>query len=132
MNQSTTRGQVTEILPDLKYRVALDDGREILAYCASKMKLNKIKVLVGDTVEVILDPYKGHQSHHAPRMNEFIERHKLLKEVPLFRARATISRSRQDTSTWSIRDKEESTRSAMDLQDIFGCYVLKKVTSNAY
>jgi translation initiation factor IF-1 len=51
----TTRGQVTEILPDLKYRVALDDGREILAYLAGKMKLHKIKVLVGDTVDVVLD-----------------------------------------------------------------------------
>jgi translation initiation factor IF-1 len=55
----TTRGQVTELLPDLKYRVTLDDGREILAYCAGKMRLNKIKVLVGDTVEVRLDPYNG-------------------------------------------------------------------------
>jgi translation initiation factor IF-1 len=67
MNQSTTRGQVTEILPDLKYRVALDDGREILAYCASKMKLNKIKVLVGDTVEVILGPYKGKVTNRITR-----------------------------------------------------------------
>jgi len=47
MNTSTTRGQVTEILPDLKYRVTLTDGREILAYCAGKMNLHKIKVLVG-------------------------------------------------------------------------------------
>jgi translation initiation factor IF-1 len=62
MNQSTTRGQVTEILPDQKFRVTLDDGREILAYCAGKMKLNKIKVLVGDTVDIVLDQYGG-QGH---------------------------------------------------------------------
>jgi translation initiation factor IF-1 len=55
----TTRGQVTEILPDLKYRITLTEGREILAYCAGKMSLRNMKVLVGDTVEVQLDPYGG-------------------------------------------------------------------------
>ena len=39
-------GQVTEILPDLKYRIILTDGKEILAYLGGKMKLHKIKVLV--------------------------------------------------------------------------------------
>jgi translation initiation factor IF-1 len=67
MTNPTTRGQVTEILPDLKYRVTLTDGREILAYCAGKMKLHKIKVLVGDTVEVILDPYNGRASNRITR-----------------------------------------------------------------
>jgi translation initiation factor IF-1 len=42
MNQPTTRGQVTEILPDLKFRITLADGREILAYLGGKMKLHKI------------------------------------------------------------------------------------------
>jgi len=59
MNHPTTRGQVTEVLPDLKYRILLADGKEILAYLGGKMKLHKIKVLEGDTVEVILDKYGG-------------------------------------------------------------------------
>lgn len=59
MNQPTTRGQVTEVLPDLKYRITLTDGREILAYLGGKMKLHKIKALEGDTVEIILDPHGG-------------------------------------------------------------------------
>jgi translation initiation factor IF-1 len=67
MNQSTTQGQVTEILPDLKYRVTLGDGREILVYCAGKMNLNKIKVLVGDTVDVVLDPHGGKCTNRITR-----------------------------------------------------------------
>lgn len=55
----TTKAEVTEALPDLKYRLKLGDGKEILAYISGKMKLHKIKVLIGDTVEVILDPYGG-------------------------------------------------------------------------
>ena len=64
----TTRGTVTEILPDLKYRVTLTDGREILAYCAGKMRLHKIKVLVGDTVEVKLDEYRGNATNRITRL----------------------------------------------------------------
>jgi translation initiation factor IF-1 len=66
MNQSTTRGQVTEILPDLN-RVTLDDGREVLAYCAGKMKLHKIKVLVGDTVDVVVAQYGGRATNRITR-----------------------------------------------------------------
>jgi translation initiation factor IF-1 len=53
------RGQVTEILPDLKNRVTLTEGREIIAYCAGKMRLHKIKIYVGDKVDVLLDPQGG-------------------------------------------------------------------------
>jgi translation initiation factor IF-1 len=63
----TTRGQVTEVLPDLKYRVTLADGREILAYLAGKLKLHKIRVLVGDTVDVVLDPYGGKTTNRITR-----------------------------------------------------------------
>lgn len=53
------RGVVTESLPNQLYRVAFEDGVEVLAYVAGKLKVNKIKVLVGDSVDVELDPYKG-------------------------------------------------------------------------
>jgi translation initiation factor IF-1 len=33
-------GLVTEILPDARYRVQLDAGREVVAYTAGKMKKN--------------------------------------------------------------------------------------------
>ena len=37
----------------------LDDGEEILAYLGGKMRMHRIKVLIGDVVEVVLDPYGG-------------------------------------------------------------------------
>ncbi len=58
-NANTVIGFVTESLPNTLFRVKLDDDREILAYLAGKMRMNRIKVLIGDRVELILDPYGG-------------------------------------------------------------------------
>ncbi len=55
----TTPGVVLEALPNILFRVALDSGTEVLAYLAGKMRYHRIKVLVGDRVEVLLDPYGG-------------------------------------------------------------------------
>lgn len=55
----TVRGQVYEALPSTLFRVRLEDEKEILAYLSGKMRMNRIKVLVGDRVEVLLDPYGG-------------------------------------------------------------------------
>jgi translation initiation factor IF-1 len=54
-----TPGVVLEALPNILFRVALDSGGELLAYLAGKMRYHRIKVLVGDRVEVLLDPYGG-------------------------------------------------------------------------
>ena len=53
------KGVVEEALPNTLFRVKLDSGELVLAYLAGKMRLHKIKVLVGDTVELKLDPYGG-------------------------------------------------------------------------
>ncbi|HVY35766.1 MAG TPA: translation initiation factor IF-1 [Candidatus Paceibacterota bacterium] len=53
------RATVTEALPNAMFRVELENGDIVLAYLAGKMRLNRIKVLVGDTVEVLPDPYGG-------------------------------------------------------------------------
>ncbi len=59
----TARGVVTEALPSTLFRVKMDgsaeDEKEILAYLGGKMRMHRIKVLIGDSVEVILDPYGG-------------------------------------------------------------------------
>ena len=54
-------GTVVEALPDTKFKVRFDDGQEILAYLAGKMRLHYIKVMIGDrvTVEMSLDGTKG-------------------------------------------------------------------------
>ena len=53
------RGVVTEALPATLFRVQLDNGEEMLAYLGGKMRIHRIKVLVGDSVEMVLDPYGG-------------------------------------------------------------------------
>lgn len=55
----TARGVVTEALPSTLFRVMLDGEKEILAYLSGKMRMNRIKVLIGDSVEIVLDPYGG-------------------------------------------------------------------------
>lgn len=49
-------GVIIEALPDTKFRVQLDDGREVLAYLAGKMRLHYIKVMIGDKVSLELSP----------------------------------------------------------------------------
>jgi translation initiation factor IF-1 len=50
-------GLVTEILPDARFRVQLDNGHAIVAYTAGRMKKNRIKTLAGDRVTVEMSPY---------------------------------------------------------------------------
>lgn len=55
----TTRGVITESLPSTLFRVKTEDDKEILAYLSGKMRMHRIKVLIGDSVEIVLDPYGG-------------------------------------------------------------------------
>jgi translation initiation factor IF-1 len=50
-------GKVTEILPDARYRVELENGHQLIAYTAGRMKKNRIKTLAGDRVTVEVSPY---------------------------------------------------------------------------
>ena len=50
-------GLVIEVLPDARFRVQLDDGHEIVAYTAGRMKKNRIKTLAGDRVTIEMSPY---------------------------------------------------------------------------
>ena len=49
-------GLVLEALPNTSFKVRIEDGREVLAYLAGKMRLNHIKVMIGDKVELELSP----------------------------------------------------------------------------
>jgi len=53
-------GVVTEALPDTLFRVKVEGvEEEVLAYLAGKMRMNRIRVLIGDRVELELEPYGG-------------------------------------------------------------------------
>jgi translation initiation factor IF-1 len=53
------QGVVEEALPNTLFRVSLEGGDVVLAYLAGKMRLHRIKVLVGDKVLLKLEPYGG-------------------------------------------------------------------------
>lgn len=56
----TIHGIVEEALPNLLFRVLVEGEEEpVLAYLAGKMRVNRIRVLVGDKVELVQDPYGG-------------------------------------------------------------------------
>ena len=50
-------GTVSEVLPNATFRVALENGHQVLAYLSGKMRQNYIRVLDGDRVKVELSPY---------------------------------------------------------------------------
>lgn len=81
---TTAVGTVEEVLPNSLFRVRLSvpeevspespesegevveaavkdtgEGELVLAYLAGKMRLHRIRVLVGDQVDMVLDPYGG-------------------------------------------------------------------------
>lgn len=57
---NTAGGTVVESLPNTLFRVKLEGTEDvILAYLAGKMRMNRIRVLIGDRVELELDPYGG-------------------------------------------------------------------------
>jgi len=50
-------GVIVDTLPNAMFRVKLDSGHEILAVISGKMRMNYIKILVGDRVTVEMSPY---------------------------------------------------------------------------
>lgn len=54
-----TQGEIIEALPSAMFRVEFADGKVVICYLAGKMRLHRIKVLIGDKVMVMQDPYGG-------------------------------------------------------------------------
>lgn len=52
-------GVVVEALPNTLFRVELDTGEIVLSYLSGKMRFNHVRVLVGDKVVLVIDPYGG-------------------------------------------------------------------------
>jgi len=50
-------GLVSEVLPELRFRVELENGHKMIAYTAGRMKKNHIRILMGDRVTLELSPY---------------------------------------------------------------------------
>ncbi len=50
-------GSVLEALPNTRFRVQLETGKTIQAYVTGKIRINRIRIVPGDTVQVELSPY---------------------------------------------------------------------------
>lgn len=58
--KNTLQGVIVEALPDTLFKVKIDNqDKELLAYLSGKMRLYRIRVMVGDKVLVEIDPYGG-------------------------------------------------------------------------
>jgi translation initiation factor IF-1 len=68
------KGKVLELLPNATFRIALENGHEIIAYTSGKMRKNRIRVLIGDDVTVEMTPYdlsKGRVTHRHKAGTDF-------------------------------------------------------------
>ena len=63
------QGKVTQALANTQFRVKLDNGYEIIAHIAGRMRKNFIRILPGDIVTVAISPYdlsKGRITFRGP------------------------------------------------------------------
>ncbi|MER3581268.1 MAG: translation initiation factor IF-1 [Patescibacteria group bacterium] len=57
MKKEVLKGRIIESLPDMTFKVELENGETILAYLSGKMRINFIKIVTGDEVLVEISPY---------------------------------------------------------------------------
>jgi translation initiation factor IF-1 len=63
------QGKVVAALANTQFRVRLDNGHEIIAHIAGKIRKNFIRILPGDIVTVAISPYdinKGRITYRGP------------------------------------------------------------------
>lgn len=53
----TLKGRVTEALPNAQFQINLETGQTILGHLAGKLRMNKITIIPGDSVDVEMSPY---------------------------------------------------------------------------
>ncbi len=51
------KGTIQELLPAGTFRVKLESGQVVLAHLSGKMRLNKIRLGLGDQVKIEMTPY---------------------------------------------------------------------------
>jgi translation initiation factor IF-1 len=52
-----TEGVIIEKLPNAMFKVRLKNGKELLAHISGKMRMNFIKLVVGDKVRIEISKY---------------------------------------------------------------------------
>ncbi len=78
-------GTITEVLPNTQFRVELENGVNVAAYAAGKIRKFRIRIVVGDKVTVEMSPYDLSKARISFRHRD---------ERPATRARASHYRRR--------------------------------------
>lgn len=63
-------GSVIDSLPNAMFKVVLQNGVEILCHISGKMRMNNIKVLTGDSVEVEMSPFDLSKGRISKRLKK--------------------------------------------------------------
>ena len=63
-------GEVIDLLPNMKFKVRLENGLEVFAHLCGKMRMRNIRVLVGDRVRLDLSPYDLSKARITYRLRE--------------------------------------------------------------
>lgn len=61
-------GEIVDLLPSTMFRVKLENGHIILAHISGKMRINFIKLMPGDKVEIEMSPYDLSKGRITKRM----------------------------------------------------------------
>ena len=61
-------GVVEEAFPNTLFKVKLDEGGEVLAHLGGKLRVNHIRVLLGDRVRIETSPYDAGKGRIVHRM----------------------------------------------------------------
>ena len=56
-NSIEVMGTVIDAQPNAMFKVKLENGFEVLAHISGKIRMNYIRILLGDKVKVELSPY---------------------------------------------------------------------------
>lgn len=56
-NTLNVEGIVTEALSNSMFKVELENGHEVLCHISGKIRVNNIRIMVGDKVRIAMSPY---------------------------------------------------------------------------
>jgi translation initiation factor IF-1 len=67
---TTAEGKVVELLPSALVRVALDDGRDVVAHIGGRFKMAVVRLLPGDRVRVEVTPYDAGRGRIVAKLGQ--------------------------------------------------------------
>ena len=56
-NVLSLTGVIVEALANSMFRVELENGHEVLCHISGKIRINNIRIMVGDKVKIAISPY---------------------------------------------------------------------------